>query len=62
MKKPSDCVPYKEPFASLAYNDDGTILAAGTSGGQIVFFDVRARHQPFTFFRAYNSSEVQFVI
>ncbi|KAF3325960.1 protein NEDD1 [Carex littledalei] len=57
MKKPSDCVPYKEPFASLAYNDDGTMLAAGTSGGQIVFFDVRARHQPFTFFRAYNSSE-----
>jgi hypothetical protein len=58
MKKLIDCLPYKEPFASLAYNDDGTILAAGTSGGQVVFFDVRAKHQPFTSFRAYNSSEV----
>ncbi|KAJ4791890.1 Protein NEDD1 [Rhynchospora pubera] len=57
MKKPSDCVPFKEPFSSLAYNDDGSIIAAGTSGGQLVFFDVRAKHQPLAYFRAYNSSE-----
>lgn len=42
----------------MAYNDDGTILAAGTNSGRVVFYDVRGKPQPLTILRAYNSSEV----
>lgn len=53
----SSCTSYEAPFSSLAFRDDGWILAAGTSNGRIVFYDVRAKPQPFTVLRAYNSSE-----
>lgn len=50
-------IPHEAPFSSLAYNDDGTILAAGTNSGRVVFYDVRGKPQPLTILRAYNSSE-----
>ncbi|XP_051186545.1 protein NEDD1 [Lolium perenne] len=50
-------IPHDAPFSSLAYNDDGTILAAGTNSGRVVFYDVRGKPQPLTILRAYNSSE-----
>lgn len=56
-KKPTYCIPYEAPFSSLAYSDDGNVLAAGTNGGRIVFYDLRGKPQPFTVLRAYNSSE-----
>jgi hypothetical protein len=34
------------------------LLAAGTSNGRVVFYDVRGKPQPFTVLRAYSSSEV----
>uniref|UniRef100_A0A7N0UNQ2 Protein NEDD1 n=1 Tax=Kalanchoe fedtschenkoi TaxID=63787 RepID=A0A7N0UNQ2_KALFE len=56
-KRPSSCIPYEAPFSSLAYRDDGWVLAAGTSNGRVVFYDVRGKPQPLTVLRAYNSSE-----
>ncbi|XP_010262644.1 PREDICTED: protein NEDD1 [Nelumbo nucifera] len=56
-KKPAFCIPYEAPFSSLAFRDDGWILAAGTSSGRVVFYDVRGKPQPFTVLRAYGSSE-----
>ncbi|KAJ3693201.1 hypothetical protein LUZ60_008681 [Juncus effusus] len=56
-KRPTSCVPHDQPFSSLAYNDDGTIIAAGTNAGKVVFYDVRAKPQAFTVLNAYNSSE-----
>lgn len=56
-KRPSSCISYEAPFSSLAFRDDGLILAAGTSSGRVVFYDVRAKPQPFTVLRAYSSSE-----
>ncbi|KAE9454791.1 hypothetical protein C3L33_13251, partial [Rhododendron williamsianum] len=53
------CVPYEPPFSSLAYyRDDGLILAAGTSSGQVVFYDVRGKPQPLTVLYAFGNSEV----
>lgn len=57
-RRPSHCIPYEAPFSSLAFRDDGYILAAGTSGGRVVFYDVRGKPQPFTVLRAYGNSEV----
>ncbi|GER34948.1 transducin/WD40 repeat-like superfamily protein [Striga asiatica] len=56
-RKPSSCIPYEAPFSSLAFADDGLILAAGTSTGQVVFYDVRGKPQPITVLRAYGSAE-----
>ncbi|CAN6223924.1 unnamed protein product [Urochloa humidicola] len=56
-RRPTHTIPYEAPFSSLAYNDDGTILAAGTNSGRVVFYDVRGKPQPLTILRAYNSSE-----
>lgn len=57
VRRPSFCIPYDVPFSSLAFRDDGWTLAAGTSSGQVVFYDVRAKPQPFTVLRAFSSSE-----
>lgn len=57
-KRPSFCIPYESPFSSVAFRDDGNTLAAGTTTGLVVFYDVRARPQPVTVLRAYANSEV----
>ncbi|KAK6942403.1 WD40 repeat, partial [Dillenia turbinata] len=57
-KRPSFCIPYEPaPFYSLAFRDDGYTLAAGTSGGCVVFYDMRGKPQPLYLLRAYGSSE-----
>ncbi|XP_047315785.1 protein NEDD1-like [Impatiens glandulifera] len=56
-KRPSSCIPYEAPFSSLAFRDDGLILAAGTSNGRVVFYDIRGKPQPFTVLHAYGNSE-----
>ncbi|GMG99279.1 hypothetical protein Nepgr_001119 [Nepenthes gracilis] len=56
-RRPSFCIAYEAPFSSLAFRDDGWILAAGTSSGRVVFYDVRGKPHPFTVLRAYGSSE-----
>ncbi|KAG8651384.1 hypothetical protein MANES_07G121400v8 [Manihot esculenta] len=56
-RRPSSYISYEAPFSSLAFRDDGLTLAAGTSSGRVVFYDVRGRPQPFTVLRAYGSSE-----
>lgn len=58
-RRPTSCVPYEAPFSSLAFRDDGWTLAAGTSSGRVVFYDVRGKPQPYTVLRAYSSSEVK---
>ncbi|MCO5580874.1 hypothetical protein L7F22_034746 [Adiantum nelumboides] len=57
MKKPVHCIPSEAPFSSVAFKDDGLILAAGTNSGRVVFYDVRGKPQPFTILRAYSASE-----
>lgn len=57
-RRPSFCIPYEAPFSSLAFTDDGFTLAAGTSSGRVVFYDVRGKPQPLTVLRAYGNSEV----
>ncbi|XP_021752836.1 protein NEDD1-like [Chenopodium quinoa] len=56
-KRSSFCISYEAPFSSLAFREDGWILAAGTSNGRVVFYDVRGKPQPFTVLRAYGHSE-----
>ncbi|WVZ75189.1 hypothetical protein U9M48_023271 [Paspalum notatum var. saurae] len=56
-RRPTHTIPHEAPFSSLAYNDDGSILAAGTNSGRVVFYDIRGKPQPLTILRAYNSSE-----
>ncbi|OMO59116.1 hypothetical protein CCACVL1_25060 [Corchorus capsularis] len=56
-RRPSAFISYEAPFSSLAFRDDGWTLAAGTSNGRVVFYDIRGKLQPFTVLRAYNSSE-----
>ncbi|KAF3780285.1 NEDD1 protein [Nymphaea thermarum] len=56
-KRVSSVASFEAPFSSLAFKDDGRILAAGTNGGSIVFYDVRGKLQPVNLLRAYNSSE-----
>lgn len=58
-RRPTHTIAHEAPFSSLAYNDDGTILAAGTNSGRVVFYDVRGKPKPFTILRAYNTSEVR---
>ena len=57
-RRPSFCIPYEAPFSSVAFREDGHTLAAGTTTGQVVFYDVRAKPQAFTVLRAYANSEV----
>ncbi|GFP81752.1 protein nedd1 [Phtheirospermum japonicum] len=56
-RKPSSCIPYEAPFSSLALTDDGLTLAAGTSTGQVVFYDIRGKPQPITVLRAFGNAE-----
>ncbi|CAM8992128.1 unnamed protein product [Rhodiola kirilowii] len=56
-KRATSCIPYESPLYSLAYRDDGWVLAAGTTNGRVVFYDVRGKPQPFDVLRAYGSSE-----
>ena len=42
----------------MAFRDDGLILAAGTSNGRVVFYDVRGKPEPYIVLRAFSSSEV----
>ncbi|KAJ4840982.1 Protein nedd1, partial [Turnera subulata] len=56
-RRPSASISYEAPFSSLAFRDDGWVLAAGTSNGRVVFYDVRGKPQPFTVLRAYSTSE-----
>ncbi|XP_058084877.1 protein NEDD1 isoform X1 [Magnolia sinica] len=57
-RKSTSCIPYEAPFSSLAFRDDGWTLAAGTSSGRIVFYDVRGKPQPLTVLRAYSSEAI----
>lgn len=57
-KRFSSCISYEAPFSSLAFGDNGHILAAGTGNGRVVFYDVRKIPQPVTVLHAYSSSEV----
>ncbi|KAK7276323.1 hypothetical protein RIF29_17462 [Crotalaria pallida] len=56
-RKPSFCISYEAPFSSLAFRDDGFMLAAGTSNGHVAFYDVRGKPKPFVVLHAYGSSE-----
>ncbi|EOY17995.1 Transducin/WD40 repeat-like superfamily protein isoform 2 [Theobroma cacao] len=56
-RRPSAFISHEAPFSSLAFRDDGWTLAAGTSNGRVLFFDIRGKLQPFTVLRAYSSSE-----
>ncbi|KAF7816390.1 protein NEDD1 [Senna tora] len=56
-RRPSSCISYEAPFCSLAFRDDGWMLAAGTSNGRVAFYDVRGKPQPFVVLQAYGSSE-----
>nr|GEW00040.1 protein NEDD1 [Tanacetum cinerariifolium] len=56
-RRPSFCIPYEAPFSSVAFREDGNTLAAGTTTGQVVFYDVRAKQHPLTVLRAYANSE-----
>lgn len=62
MKRPSSGISYDFPFSSLAFREDGMVLAAGTSNGCVVFYDVRGKPQPFTVLRAYANSEVTILV
>ncbi|KAG8380755.1 hypothetical protein BUALT_Bualt06G0049000 [Buddleja alternifolia] len=56
-RRPSSCIPYDVPFSSLAFTDDGLTLAAGTSTGRVVFYDIRGKPQPITVPLEYGNSE-----
>ncbi|XP_019433193.1 PREDICTED: protein NEDD1-like [Lupinus angustifolius] len=56
-RKPSFCISYEAPFTSLAFRDDGLMLAAGTSNGHVAFYDVRGKPKPFVVLHAHGSSE-----
>ncbi|KAE9596163.1 hypothetical protein Lal_00030916 [Lupinus albus] len=56
-RKPSSCISYEAPFSSLAFRDDGLMLAAGTSNGHVAFYDVRGKPKPFVVLHAYGGSE-----
>lgn len=53
-KKPSSCIHHEALFCSLAYSDDGLSIAAATTTGQVVVYDVRAKPQPLTVVDAYE--------
>ncbi|KAG7554260.1 WD40-repeat-containing domain [Arabidopsis suecica] len=56
-RRSSSCIAYEAPFSSLAFGDNGYILAAGTSNGRVVFYDVRGKPQPVTVLHAFSNSE-----
>ncbi|XP_027187732.2 LOW QUALITY PROTEIN: protein NEDD1 [Cicer arietinum] len=56
-RRPTSCISCEAPFSSLAFRDDGWLLAAGTSNGRVAFYDVRGKPQPFGVLHAYGSSE-----
>ncbi|XP_027941439.1 protein NEDD1 isoform X1 [Vigna unguiculata] len=56
-RRPSSYISYEAPFSSLAFKDDGWMLAAGTSNGRVAFYDVRGKPQPVAVLHAYGSSE-----
>nr|KYP40430.1 Protein NEDD1 [Cajanus cajan] len=56
-RRPSSCISYEAPFSSLAFRDDGWMLAAGTSNGRVAFYDIRGKPQPVAVLHAYGSSE-----
>ncbi|XP_057788962.1 protein NEDD1-like [Salvia miltiorrhiza] len=56
-RKPSSCIHHEAPFSTLAYSDDGLNLAAATTTGQVVLYDVRSKPQPVTALRVYGDSE-----
>ncbi|KAL9233077.1 hypothetical protein vseg_008116 [Gypsophila vaccaria] len=56
-KKSTSCISYEAPFSSMAFKDDGRVLAAGTSDGRVVFYDVRGKPHPFTVLHAYDNFE-----
>ncbi|XVE52606.1 hypothetical protein DITRI_Ditri02bG0135300 [Diplodiscus trichospermus] len=56
-RRPSAFTSHEASFSSLAFRDDGWTLAAGTSNGRVVFYDIRGKLQPFTVLRAYSSLE-----
>ncbi|KAL5126791.1 Protein NEDD1 [Glycine soja] len=56
-RRPSSYISYEAPFSSLAFRDDGWMLAAGTSNGRVAFYDVRGKPQPVAVLHAYGSSE-----
>ncbi|KAF9601989.1 hypothetical protein IFM89_024535, partial [Coptis chinensis] len=56
-RRPTFCIPYEAPFSSLAFRDDGWMLAARTNNGRVVFYDVRGKPEPITALRAYSNSE-----
>ncbi|KAL3521144.1 hypothetical protein ACH5RR_019293 [Cinchona calisaya] len=56
-RRPSFCIPYEAPFSSLAFADDGLTLAAGTSSGRVVFYDIRGKPRPLSVLHAYGNSE-----
>ncbi|GKC12562.1 protein NEDD1, partial [Tanacetum coccineum] len=46
------------PMIAMAFREDGNTLAAGTTTGQVVFYDVHAKEKPLTVLRVYANSEV----
>ncbi|CAL0307620.1 unnamed protein product [Lupinus luteus] len=56
-RKPSFCISYEAPFTSLAFRDDGLMLAAGTSNGHVAFYDIRGKPKPVVVLHAHGSSE-----
>ena len=57
-RRPSSYISYEAPFSSLAFRDDGWMLAAGTSNGRVAFYDVRGKPQPVAVLHAYGSSSI----
>ncbi|KAL8488205.1 hypothetical protein ACS0TY_024478 [Phlomoides rotata] len=55
-RKPSSCISYEAPFSSLAFADNRLTLAAGTTTGQVVLYDIRGKPQPLTIFCAYSEA------
>lgn len=49
----SFCIPYKAPFSSLAFCDDGHTLAAGTTIGHLRFYNFCTKPQYFIFLHVY---------
>ncbi|CAI8586216.1 unnamed protein product [Vicia faba] len=56
-RRTTSSISCEAPFSSVAFKDDGWMLAAGTSNGRVAFYDVRGKPQPFGVLHAYGSSE-----
>ncbi|XP_024538354.1 protein NEDD1 [Selaginella moellendorffii] len=57
VKKAVHSLSCDAPFSSLALKDDGWTVAAGTTNGRIMFYDIRTKVQPMAVLRAFNPSE-----